>query len=114
MPPKDYEKSELYLGIVDDNGEIRESMKLSDVPTIDYSAGMEKEYISGYVNVIGQEFVVDVSDIIPVDGATRSDLFIAIACGLDINKIKRNNWRKLHNLPMKRRVYHGRRKRNNF
>lgn len=114
MPPKDYEKSELYLGIVGDNGEIRESMKLSDVPTIDYSAEPEKEYISGYADVIGQEFVVDVSDIVPVDGATMADLFLAIACGLDIKKVKRNNWRKLHNLPMKRREYHGHRERNNF
>ena len=114
MPLKDYKKSELYLGIVGDNGGIGELGKISDVPTIDYPLDTEREYISGYANVIGQEFVIDVSDIIPVDGATRSDLFIAIACGLDINKVKRNNWRKLHNPPMKRRGYHGRRKRNNF
>lgn len=114
MPPKDYKKSELYLGIVGDNGGIRELGKISDVPTIDYSEKPKKEYISGYANVIGQEFVVDVSDIIPVDGAARADLFLAIACGLDIDKVKRNNWRKLHNLPMKRRGYHGRRQRNNF
>lgn len=31
-----------------------------------------------------------------------------------ILKLPSNNWRKLHNLPMKRRGYHGRRKRNNF
>ena len=42
MPPKDYEKGELYLGIVGDNGEIRESMKLSDVPVIDYSEKPKK------------------------------------------------------------------------
>lgn len=114
MPPKGYEKSELLLGIAGDNGVIRESGKLSDVPEIAYPAEPEREYVSGYVNASGQEFAVDVSEIIPVDETTRSDLFLALACGLDINKVKRNDWRKLHNLPMKRRGYHGRRKPNNF
>ena len=114
MPPKKYEKSELFFGIASDNGAIRELGRISDIPTIGYPYESEEEYASGYISAEDKEFVIDLSSIAPINRATRSDLFLALACGLDIDKITQNNWRKLHNLPMKRRGYHGGGKRNNF
>lgn len=114
MSPKNYEKSELFFGIASDNGAIRELGRISDFPTIGYPHESEEEYASGYISAEDKELVIDLSDVIPISRATRSDLFFVLACGLDIDKITQNNWRKLHNLPMKRRGYHGCRKRNNF
>lgn len=114
MPPKNYKKSELFFGITSDNGTIRKLGGISDIPTIDYPYESEEEYVSGYISAEDKDVVINLSDIIPINRATRSDLFLALARGLDIKKITQNNWRKLHNLPMERRVHHGCRKRNDF
>ena len=106
MPPKNYNKSELFLGIVDDSGKIEKLRKLSDVPMV----GCPTEPESEYANAENREFTINLNDIIPINRVTREDLFLVMICGFDIDKIKQNNWHKLHNMPMKRRGCHGRRK----
>lgn len=105
MPPKNYKDRELFLGIKSDNGEIRELGRMSKIPTDCRSVRQEKEYIDSRDG----EFSMELSGF-----SKTSDLFLHLFPGLDAYKITQNNWRKLHNLPMKRRGYHGSRKRNNF
>lgn len=50
-------------------------------------------------------FEVDMkSDVISTKGLTRCDLMLTIIYGIEPDKIIQNNWRRLHGLPMKRRV----------
>ena len=49
-------------------------------------------------------FGIDITkDITPASGYTISDLVQIFIFGADPDKIKQNNWRRLHGLPMKRR-----------
>lgn len=105
MPPKDYKNREFFLGIVNDNGEIRELGRMSEIPMDFHSVRQEKEYIDSRDG----EFSMELSGF-----SKMSDSFLHLFLGLDAYKITQNNWRKLHNLPMKRRGYHVCRKRNSF
>ena len=105
MPPKNYKDRELFLGIANDNGEIRELGRISKIPMDCHSVGQEK----GYNDSRNGEISMELSGF-----SKTSDLFLHLFLGLDAYKITQNNWRKLHNLPMKRRGYHGGGKRNNF
>lgn len=49
-------------------------------------------------------FEINLKDIVPVDGLTRYDLFLVLFCGYDIEKVKQNNWRKMHEIPMRRKA----------
>lgn len=37
-------------------------------------------------------------------GLTRNDLFLILFCGYKLKKIKQNNWRKMHRIPMRRKI----------
>lgn len=50
------------------------------------------------------ELELNLKDITPVDGLTTDDLFLILFCGCDIEKVKQNNWRKMHGIPMRRKI----------
>ncbi len=50
------------------------------------------------------ELELNLKDITPVDGLTTDDLFLILFFGCDIEKVKQNNWRKMHGIPMRRKI----------
>ncbi len=50
------------------------------------------------------ELELNLKDITPVDGLTTDDLFLILFCGCDIEKVKQNNRRKMHGIPMRRKI----------
>lgn len=49
------------------------------------------------------KFEINLKDITPADGLTTGDLFLILFCGCKIEKVKQNNWRKIHGIPMRRK-----------
>lgn len=87
--------------------ESEEMISLNSIPTVESSMLEIDERLSGRINAPEWEFSWNLEDIIPISGLTRADLFLVFACGYSIDKIKQNNWRKLHGLAMKRRIFYG-------
>lgn len=50
------------------------------------------------------KFEINLKDIIPEDGLIPDDLFMILLFGCDIEKVKQNNWRKMHGIPMRRKI----------
>jgi hypothetical protein len=77
---------------------------LVDVPTAD-SPGLNHLEILGKS---AREFKIDLTnDVAPALGLTVSDLILILGLGYDPDRIRQNNWRRLHGLPLKRRKHHG-------
>lgn len=92
----------IVVGIIDDDGQFQEigsPVDFDDPKTIE----------SDDLETILPHFVETELGFTPIppDGLSVFDLILCIACGIDTDKIRQNNWRKLHGLPMKMRKHHG-------
>lgn len=98
MPPKTIQDSSVYYSVGD-----REYCKLcSSIPSIEMS---DTEKIRGdSININhNDEISFTVSDLKPENGLTINELWMILSGFHTEIQILQNNWRRLHNLPMKKR-----------
>lgn len=78
-----------------------------DIPTLEITTDEIKADML-HLDSMDCEFVIDITkNIVPTQGLTVSDLVLIIGLGFNPVKLKQNNWRRLHGLPLKRRKHHG-------
>lgn len=99
MPPKNMENIENHLFFKDENGSVTSFKRIKTVNIGDW---VKPEMIEASP-IDDMYFEINLKDIVPVDGLTRYVLFLVLFCGYDIERVKQNNWRKMHGIPMRRK-----------
>lgn len=99
MPPKHMENISDNLFFEDENGNIIpfNPLEVVNIENMDNQEMIQASLLND------MEFEINLKDIAPADGLTRDDLFLILFCGCDIEKVKQNNWRKMHGIPMRRK-----------
>lgn len=100
MPPKDMEKISNNLLFKDESGNITPFKQLEVVNIGD----MGNQEMIETSPLDDMKLEVNLKDIRPEDGLTLDDLFLILFCGCDIEKVKQNNWRKTHGIPMRMKI----------
>nr|WP_297874267.1 hypothetical protein [uncultured Blautia sp.] len=100
MTPKDMEKISNNLLFKDENGNIISFNQIEVVNIGD----MDNQKMIEASPIDDMELELNLKDITPADGLTHDDLFLILFCGCDIEKVKQNNWRKMHGIPMRRKI----------
>lgn len=95
MPPK--EIANLSVGFINESGEFKE-ISAEPLTFSDISCGSDNDYVIRPGETYELSF-----DLRPGNGLTFNDMYLCMFCGFDIDKVKQNNWRKIHGIPMKRR-----------
>ena len=97
MPPQDFDTGNLFLG----NKEIgfRPLGELSEIE-LDENCGTSEDI--PFLDIGGEyEFTAEIQ---PPDRMTAEDVILVIF-GFDTEKLKQNNWRKMHGMVMHRRTH---------
>lgn len=94
MPPKNMENIENHLFFKDENGSVASFKRIETVNIGDW---VKPEMIEASP-IDDMYFEINLKDIIP------DDLFMILFFGCDIEKVKQNNWRKMHGIPMRRKI----------
>ena len=92
MPPKDMKQTSNVLLFKDGNGNITPFKKIEVINIGD----MDNEEMIETSSIDDMKFEINLKDITPADGLTTDDLFLILFCECDIEKVKQNNWRKIH------------------
>lgn len=100
MPPKDMEQISNVLFFKDGNGNITPFKKIEVINIGD----MDNEEMIETSSIDDMKFEINLKDITPADGLTLDDLFMILFCGCKIEKVKQNNWRKIHGITMRRKI----------
>lgn len=100
MPPKDMEKISNNLLFKDVSGNITLFKQLEVVNIGD----MDNQEMIETSSVDDMCIEINLKDIVPADGLTLNDLFLILFYKFDIEKVKKNNWRKLHRIPIRRKI----------
>lgn len=100
MPLKDVEKISNNLLFKDENGNIVPFKQIEVVNIGD----MDNQEMIETSSVDDMCVEINFKDIVPADGLTLNDLFLILFCKFDIEKVKKNNWRKMHGIPMRRKT----------
>lgn len=100
MPPKNMENIENHLFFKDENGSVTSFKRIE---TVNIGDLVKPEMIEASP-IDDMQFEINLKDIVPVDGLTIYDLFLVLFCGYDIEKVKQNNWRKMHGISMRRKI----------
>lgn len=101
MPTKEFDRGNLFFG----NKEIG-FQPLGELPEIELDQNREASEDIPFLDIGGEyEFTAEIK---PSDRMTVGDVILAL-CGFDVEKLKQNNWRKMHGMVMHRRSRkHGR------
>ena len=99
MPPKNAWSDSNNLFFRDESGNF---IKFKEIESIN-NIGCDKPEMIEASPIDDMYFEINLKDIVPVDGLTRYVLFLVLFCGYDIEKVKQNNWRKMHGIPMRRK-----------
>lgn len=100
MPPKDISLFDAKIKISVDGYEFEEC-NLIDLDGIEPSCSeVDFPYSK---NILSSEHECSIT-LCPPQGLTCDDIILALVCGINIEKLKQNNWRKLHGIPMRRRM----------
>lgn len=95
MPPKEFDRGKLFFG----NEEIR-FFPLGEQAEIELDENYEMSKPNSILDIGGShEFTADIK--LP-ERMTIDDVILAF-CGFDIERLKQNNWRKMHGMVMHRR-----------
>ena len=96
MPPKEYKQGQLFFG----NEEIG-FQPLGELTEIELDENYEMSKPNSILDIGGEyEFTADIK---PPERMTIGDVMLAF-CGFDIERLKQNNWRKMHGMVMHRRL----------
>ena len=95
MPPKEYQKGQLFFG----NEEIG-FQPLGELTEVELNENCDISDDIQFLDTSGScEFTADIQ--LP-ERMTVGDVILAL-CGFDVEKLKQNNWRKMHGMVMHRR-----------
>lgn len=95
MPTKEFDRGKLFFG----NEEIG-FRPLGELPEIELDENCETSEDIPFLDIGGEyEFTAEIK---PPDRMTAGDV-ILVLYGFDIEKLKQNNWRKMHGMVMHRR-----------
>lgn len=96
MPTKEFERGKIFFG----NEEIG-FQPLGELLEIELDESTELPDDIKNLSIGGEyEFTAEIK---PPDRMTVGDVILAL-CGFDVEKLKQNNWRKMHGMVMHRRV----------
>lgn len=96
MPPKKFNRGKLFFG----NDEIG-FRPYGELAEIEFDESTELPDDIPNLSICGEyEFTAEIK--LP-DRMTVGDVILAL-CGFDVEKLKQNNWRKMHGMVMHRRV----------
>ena len=96
MPPKEYKQEQLFFG----NEEI-EFQPLEELTTEELNGNCDTTDDIQIPNIVGSyEFTAEIQ---PPERMTVGDIILGL-CGFDVEKLKQNNWRKMHGMVMHRRL----------
>lgn len=100
MPPKGMEKISNNLLFKDERGNtiLFKQLEVINIGDMDNQEMIEASPLDD------MKLELNLKDITPADGLTTDDLFLILFCGCDIEKVKQNNWRKMHGIPMRRKI----------
>ena len=95
MPPKEYKQGQLFFG-----NEETGFQPLGELTEVELNKNCDITDDIPILNTGGSyEFTADMK--LP-EGMTVGDVILGL-CGFDVEKLKQNNWRKMHGIPMRRR-----------
>lgn len=95
MPPKEYKQGQLFFG----NEEIG-FHPMGELAEIELDESVELSDDIPVFNIGGEyEFTAEIE---PPERMTVGDVILTL-CGFDAEKLKQNNWRKMHGMVMHRR-----------
>ena len=95
MPPKEYKQEQLFFG----NEEIG-FQPLGELTEIELDGNCETSEYIPFLDIGGEyEFTAEIQ---PPERMTVGDIILGL-CGFDVEKLKQNNWRKMHGMVMHRR-----------
>ena len=95
MPTKEFDRGNLFFG----NKEIG-FQPLDELPEIELDGNSEASENIPFLDIGGEyEFTAEIH---PPERMTVRDM-ILVLFGFDAEKLKQNNWRKMHGIPMHRR-----------
>lgn len=95
MPLKEFERGKIFFG----NEEIG-FQPLGELSKVELDENYETSASASFLDIGGEhEFTADIK---PPDRMTVGDVILAIF-GFDTEKLKQNNWRKMHGMVMHRR-----------
>lgn len=100
MPPKHMENISDNLFFEDENGNI---IPLKQPEILNFGDMGNQEMIQPSL-IDDMKLEINIEGIAPENGLTTDDLFLILFCGYDIDKVKQNNWRKMHGIPMMRKI----------
>ena len=96
MPPKEYKQEQLFFG----NEEI-EFQPLEELTAEELNGNCDTTDDIQIPNIGGSyEFTAEIQ---PPERMTVGDVILAL-CGFNAEKLKQNNWRKMHGMVMHRRL----------
>ena len=95
MPPKEFNTGKLFFG-----NEETGFQPLGELPEIELDENRKASEDIPFLDIGGSyEFTAEIK---PPERMTVGDV-ILVFCGFNAEKLKQNNWRKMHGIPMKRR-----------
>lgn len=96
MPPKEYKQGQLFFG----NEEIG-FQPLGELTEVESNENCDISDDIQYLKASGlYEFTAEIQ--LP-ERMTVRDVILGL-CGFDVEKLKQNNWRKMHGMVMRRRL----------
>ena len=96
MPTKEFDRGKLFFG----NEEIG-FQPLGELTEIELDENCEASEDVPFLDIGGEyEFTAEIQ---PPERMTVRDVILGL-CGFDIEKLKQNNWRKMHGMVMHRRL----------
>ena len=98
MPLKEFEKEQLFFG----NKEIGFQL-LGELSEIEIDENCEISDDIPSLNIGSSHEFTFTAEIQPPDRMTVGDVLLA-SCGIDVHKLRQNNWRKMHGIVMHRRM----------
>lgn len=96
MPTKEFDRGKLFFG----NGEVG-FQPLGELPEMELDENCETSDGIPILGIGGSyEFTAQIQ---PPERMTVGDVILGL-CGFDVEKLKQNNWRKMHGMVMHRRL----------
>lgn len=96
MPTKEFERGNIFFG----NEEIG-FQPLGEFPEIELDENCETSEDIPFLDIGGEyEFTAEIQ---PPERMTVRDMNLVLF-GFNVEKLKQNNWRKMHGIPMRRRL----------
>ena len=96
MPTKEFDRGKIFFG----NDEVGFQL-LGELQEMELDENFKTSEDIPILNIGGEyEFTAEIK---PPDRMTVGDVILAL-CGFDVEKLKQNNWRKMHGMVMHRRV----------